>query len=204
MAKNSYVHRNKKRHVLTEKEIEELPVITQNEFDNVVDMLYREPNPDYRHIPNIIRLPPIRQALADTLGIINSNFFLKATVAHIRPQRKSQYGQSLRIDEMKGLLEFMRTVDNAYKDMAKNNFFFVGIDSENKKKANKVVFNKDEQGNYIVTISKVDMVNILEKGIVEVRAGVAPAIWSPRKESSPLTRFAPSMASTLNRTDPTN
>ena len=50
-------------------EIARLAVVTQAEFERIVDMLYQTPCPDYRRIPNVIRLPSLRPALAAALGI---------------------------------------------------------------------------------------------------------------------------------------
>lgn len=183
----------KVRSVLKQSEIENLTIISQEEFNDVVDLLYQD-KPDYRSIPNVIRLPDIDRELAGKLGIENASFFLKTNIAHVRPQRKGTYGQELRMEEMKSLLDFIPSCKTAYvdTDVRHQNFFLAGLDEQDGKKANKVVFNKDELGNYIVTIAKVNTSNLYEKEYTKVAVGVEPTIWSVQKERSPATMLRPS------------
>ncbi len=161
-------------HVLKENEVKNLEIVTQEEFNRIVDALYQEPKPDYKNIPNIIRLPAINEQLAKELGVENANFFLKANVAHVRPERKSVYNQDLRIEEMKGMLDFIRNTNTAYidSDGRHKNFMLVGFDSKDKAKANKIVFNQDELGNYIVTIGKIQSAEFEKKQYSKVAVGV--------------------------------
>lgn len=168
-------------HTLKEDEIRGLKIITQTEFNAIVDALYAKPLPDYKNIPSIIRLPSIKETLSKALGVQNSNFFLKSGLGHVRPDRKSGLGQGqdLRIEEMKGLLGFMTTVDTAFIDMREKhqNFMLVGIDESNYSRINRIIFNKDKLGNYIVTIGKVKTEDMNDINYKRVGAGVAPAIW---------------------------
>ena len=167
------------RHVLKEGEIHNLPIVTQKEFNRIVDSLYHEPKPDYKNIPNVIRLPGINSELAKKLDVKNANFFLKTNIAHVRPSRKSSYNQDLRIEEMKGMLDFIKNANIAYidNDERHKNFMIVGSDSQDSKKANKIVFNQDELGNYIVTIGKIQSVEFEKKQYDKVAVGVEPTIW---------------------------
>ena len=167
------------RHVLKEGEIHNLPIVTQKEFNRIVDSLYHEPKPDYKNIPNVIRLPGINPELAKKLDVKNANFFLKTNIAHVRPSRKSSYNQDLRIEEMKGMLDFIKNANIAYidNDERHKNFMIVGSDSQDSKKANKIVFNQDELGNYIVTIGKIQSVEFEKKQYDKVAVGVEPTIW---------------------------
>lgn len=181
-------------HTLKEEKTKNLEIITQEEFDRIVDALYQDGKPDYKNIPEIIRLPKVNDELAAKLNIDNENFFLKTNIAHARPQRKGGYAQSLRKEEMKGMLDFISSCQTAYVDTDEQhqNFFLAGLDEKDNKKANKIVFNKDELGNYIVTIGKVDIVNLQEKNYTKVAVGVEPTIWSVHEERSPATMLRPS------------
>ena len=122
------------------------------------------------------------------LGVENANFFMRSEIAHVRPQRKGNYDQALRIDEMKGMLNFLKSCQTAYidNDERHQNFILAGLDSQNSNKTNKIVFNKDENGNYIVTIGKVDSVEFNGGKYSRVAVGFEPTIlrsklevWSP-------------------------
>lgn len=184
-------------HTLKQEEINGLEEITQEAFNNIVDSLYEQPNPDYKNIPNLIKLPQLNKELAQKLGVENANFFMKSQVAHVRPNRKGEYNQDLRIEEMKGLLDFIKTCKISYIDTTERhqNFVLAGIDELNSKKSNKVVFNKDELGNYIVTIGKVDTSDFNGKEYSKVAVGLAPTIWRSQKENSLSTTLTPSTTS---------
>lgn len=171
---------------LKEEKIQNLQTVTQEEFNNIVESLYQPGKPDYKNIPEIIRLPKINSEVAEKLGIENENFFLKTNVAHVRPQRKGGYNQSLRKEEMKGMLDFIASCQTAYidSDERHQNFFLAGLDEQDNTKSNKIVFNKDKLGNYIVTIGKVDTFNLEEPKYTKVAVGVEPTIWMEQKAPS--------------------
>ncbi len=189
---------------LKEEKIKNLEVIKQEEFDRIVEALYQDGKPDYKSIPEIIRLPKLNDELAGKLNIENENFFLKTNIAHSRPQRKGGYDQNLRKEEMKGMLDFISSCQTAYIDTDEQhqNFFLAGLDEKDNTKANKIVFNKDELGNYIVTIGKVDTVNLQEKNYAKVAVGVEPTIWSVHEERSPATMLRPSTTLATEETIP--
>lgn len=169
---------------LKEEKIKNLETVTQEEFERIVDALYQEGKPDYKNIPEIIRLPKLNNELAAKLNIDNENFFLKTNIAHSRPQRKGGYDQSLRKEEMKGMLGFISSCQTAYIDTDERhqNFFLAGLDEKDSTKANKIVFNKDELGNYIVTIGKVENADFNSKNYAKVAVGVEPTIWRAQNE----------------------
>ena len=193
-SRKDYIPELKTHSELKAEKIKNLEIITQEEFDKIVDALYQDGKPDYKNIPEIIRLPKLNDELAAKLNIDNENFFLKTNIAHSRPQRKGGYAQSLRKEEMKGMLDFISSCKNAYIDTDEQhkNFFIAGLDEKDNAKANKIVFNKDELGNYIVTIGKIDVVNLQEKNYTKVAVGVEPTIWSVHEERSPATMLRPS------------
>ena len=166
---------------LKEEKIQNLQIVTQEEFNRIVDSLYQPGKPDYRNIPEIIRLPKMNGGLAKKLGIKNENFFLKTNAAHVRPQRKGGYNQSFRKEEMKGMLDFIAGCQTAYidSDERHQNFFLAGLDEQDNKKSNKIVFNKDKLGNYIVTIGKVESADLNSKNYTKVAVGVEPTIEKP-------------------------
>ena len=169
---------------LKEEKIKNLEIITQEEFDRIIDALYQDGKPDYKNIPEIIRLPKLNDELTAKLNIDNENFFLKTNIAHSRPQRKGGYDQSLRKEEMKGMLDFITSCQTAYIDTDERhqNFFLAGLDEKDNTKANKIVFNKDKLGNYIVTIGKVEAADFNSKNYAKVAVGVEPTIWRVQNE----------------------
>ena len=59
------------------------------------------------------------------------------------------------------------------------NFILAEADEADAAKSNKIVFNKDVVGNYIVTVSKIDTGDLCGGNYIKVGAGVAPAIRRP-------------------------
>lgn len=191
--------------VLNKDKINELTVVTQEEFNSIIDALYNQPSPDYKSIPSIIKLPQINQTLAQKLGVENANFFMRSEIAHVRPQRKGNYDQALRIDEMKGMLNFLKSCQTAYidNDERHQNFILAGLDSQNSNKTNKIVFNKDENGNYIVTIGKVDSVEFNGGKYSRVAVGFEPTILRSKLEVwSPIATMLRSSTTPLDSTIP--
>lgn len=184
-------------HKLKKEEIDGLKEITQEEFNSIIDALYQQPNPDYKEIPPVIKLPQINKEIAQKLGVENANFFMRSEIAHVRPQRKGNYDQALRIEEMKGMLDFIKTCKTAYIDNNEKhqNFMLAGLDEQDDKKSNKIVFNKDEYGNYIVTVGKVDTFNLEESKYSKVAVGVEPTIWMEIKSPSIATMLRSSTTS---------
>ena len=191
--------------VLNKDKINELTEVTQEEFNSIIDALYNQPSPDYKSIPSIIKLPQINQTLAQKLGVENANFFMRSEIAHVRPQRKGNYDQALRIDEMKGMLNFLKSCQTAYidNDERHQNFILAGLDSQNSNKTNKIVFNKDENGNYIVTIGKVDSVEFNGGKYSRVAVGFEPTILRSKLEVwSPIATMLRSSTTPLDSTIP--
>ena len=191
--------------VLNKDKTNELTEVTQEEFNSIIDALYNQPSPDYKSIPSIIKLPQINQTLAQKLGVENANFFMRSEIAHVRPQRKGNYDQALRIDEMKGMLNFLKSCQTAYidNDERHQNFILAGLDSQNSNKTNKIVFNKDENGNYIVTIGKVDSVEFNGGKYSRVAVGFEPTILRSKLEVwSPIATMLRSSTTPLDSTIP--
>lgn len=184
-------------HTLKEEEVKNLTEVTQEEFNAIVDALYQEPSPDYKNIPAIIKLPGMNEKLAEKLGIENANFYMKSHIAHSQPQRKGEYDQDLRIDEFKGMLDFIKVCETAYIDNEEKhqNFMLAGLDSQDNNKANKIVFNKDELGNYIVTTGKITARELDKPEYSKVAVGVEPTIWHEHNAQAPATMLRPSTTS---------
>lgn len=164
-------------HTLKQEEINGLEEITQEEFNLIIDSLYEQPNPDYKNIPNLIKLPQLKKELAQKLGVENANFFMKSQIAHVRPNRKGSYGQAFDMEEYKLIPKVIRETNFIVIDKYFKNFQIVFDDKSNPCKINKIVFNKDELGNYLVTIGKVDRENAFsEERNAVVSVGVAPTI----------------------------
>lgn len=170
-------------HVLKKEDIENLQVISDEDFSNVVDSILLN---DYRNIPNVIRLPNIQEGLAEKLGLDkDSAFILKKSAAHIRPDRKGIYGQAFDAEEYRMIPSVIRNSNFAVIDKALQNYQLVFDDQNNESKINKIIFDKDELGNYLVTVGKVDRDSAFseERNIV-VAVGVAPTIQTLRTRAS--------------------
>ena len=175
---------------LKEDDIRNLEVITDEDFSDIIDSMLLN---DYRHIPNVIRLPNIRGDLAEKLGLEkDAAFIMKNGISHIRPARKGAYEQAFDDEEYRSIPKIIREATFAVIDKRYNNFQFVFDDEENEKMINKIVFNKDKLGNYLVTVGKVNRRDSFSEAINEVvGVGVAPTISALRGEP-PATRLRPS------------
>ncbi len=170
-------------HTLTKEDVEGLEIISDDDFSDIVDSIILN---DYRNIPNAIRLPNLKAELAEKLGLgKDAAFILKKNATHIRPDRKGGYGQAFDTEEYRRIPEVLRNADFAIVDNVFQNFQIVFDDENDGSKINKLVFNKDELGNYLVTIGKVDRENAFaeERNIV-VAVGVAPTIQTLRTSAS--------------------
>ena len=179
-------------HTLKEEDVKNLEIISDEDFSDIVDSIILN---DYKNIPNTIRLPNINSELAEKLGLEkDSAFIMKKSAAHIRPDRKGSYNQALDTEEYRMIPKVMRDATFALVDKRVKNFQILFDDKNDIKKINKIVFNKDELGNYLVTIGKVGRQNsISEKENIVVGVGVAPTISDLRfPKGQPATRLRPS------------
>lgn len=188
-------------HTLKEEDVKDLEIISDEDFSDIVDSIILN---DYRHIPNIIRLPNLNAELCEKLGLAkDSAFVMKKSTTHIRPNRKENYEQAFDTEEYRLIPQVIREANFVLVDKRTQNFQVVFDDKDNISKINKIVFNKDELGNYIVTIGKVDRRDgISEKDNTVVGVGVAPTISALRfPEEQPATRLRPS-PTTVNQNIP--
>ena len=129
-------------------------ITQQTEFDDFVEKLF---NSDYKNAPTVVRLPKMNKGLLKTLGLNeNTQFIFAAKYPHISPIRKTTEGQALTKEEYKEIPEIIKNAKNAYIDKEKGNFFITFRDKNNSKMINKLVFNKSKNGNYLVTLGKVN------------------------------------------------
>lgn len=184
-------------HTLKEEDVKDLEIISDEDFSDIVDSIILN---DYRHIPNVIRLPNLNAELSEKLGLEkNSAFILKKSSAHIRPDRKNGYGQAFDTEEYRGIPEVIRTANFAVVDNYFKNFQIVFDDKNNNEKINKIVFNKDELGNYLVTVGKVERESAFsEERNSVVAVGVAPTIQTLRTRASSTALRASSTTDGLN------
>lgn len=179
-------------HTLKEDDVRNLEIISDQEFSDIVDSIILN---DYKNIPNAIRLPNLNEQLSEKLGLKkDSAFILKKSATHIRPDRKGGYNQALGTEEYYSIPKVIRETDFVVVDKRTKNFQILFDDNDDIKKINKLVFNKDELGNYLVTVGKVDRRDsISEENNTVVAVGVAPTISALRHpEELPATRLRPS------------
>lgn len=170
-------------HTLKKDDVRNLEVISDQEFSDIVDSIILN---DYKNIPNAIRLPNLNEQLSEKLGLEkDSAFILKKNATHIRPDRKGGYGQAFDAEEYRRIPEILRNADFAVVDTVFQNFQIVFDDKNDGTKINKLVFNKDELGNYLVTLGKVDRESAFsEERNPIVAVGVAPTIQTLRTSAS--------------------
>ena len=170
-------------HTLKEDDVKNLEVISDQEFSDIVDSIILN---DYKNIPNAIRLPNLNEQLSEKLGLEkDSAFILKKNATHIRPDRKGGYGQAFDAEEYRRIPEILRNAGFAVVDTVFQNFQIVFDDKNDGTKINKLVFNKDELGNYLVTLGKVDRESAFsEERNPIVAVGVAPTIQTLRTSAS--------------------
>lgn len=170
-------------HTLKEEDVKNLEIISDKDFSNIVDSIILN---DYKNIPNTIRLPNINSELAEKLGLEkDSAFIMKKSAAHIRPDGKGNYGQAFDTEEYRMIPKVLREANFAVSDNVFKNFQIVFDDENNPEKINKLIFNKDELGNYLVTIGKVDRESAFsEERNAVVAVGVAPTIQTLRTRAS--------------------
>ncbi len=170
-------------HTLKKEDVENLQVISDEEFSDIVDSIILN---DYKNIPNAVRLPNIKEELSEKLGLEkDSAFILKKSATHIRPDRKGGYGQAFDTEEYRMIPSVIRNADFAVVDNTFKNFQLIFDDKDDETKINKIIFNKDELGNYLVTIGKVDRESAFsEERNTVVAVGVAPTIQTLRERAS--------------------
>ena len=182
---------------LTRENIEGLKVVSSRQFNEIVDLLFEG---RYKDLPNIIRLPNIDKNLAEKLGLQRRRVYLfKDALTHIRPGRKARYGQALREEEYKMIPNVIREAKEVFIDRVKHNFQIVFSDQKDINKINKIIFNKDKEGNYLVTIGKVDRgseVKNIKKSVV--RDGSCTRNTCSPEGDHPNTRLSASLTTTTN------
>ena len=182
---------------LTREKIEGLKVVSSRQFNEIVDLLFEG---RYKDLPNIIRLPNIDKNLAEKLGLQRRMVYLfKDALTHIRPGRKARYGQALRKEEYKMIPNVIREAKEVFIDRVKHNFQIMFSDQKDINKINKIIFNKDKEGNYLVTIGKVNINregNKIKKSVVR-DGSCTRNTWSPEGEH-PNTRLSASLTTTTN------
>lgn len=159
---------------LKPKLLDGLKIMNNKQFSIEVDKLYNGKTFDF---PDVIRLPNLNKMLAKKMGLNNPNcYFTKKQFIHSRPQRKGSYNQALRIEEFKRIPEIIHSSNVLFWDKRLKNFFIPFYDMKNKDKVNKICFYKDQNGNFAITVSKIDLSNLNNKDYKKVGVGVAPTI----------------------------
>ncbi len=167
-----------KMNAKTANEIDNVPLTSQKEFNEFVDQVLSK---DYQNAPNIQRVAALNPVLKEALGVSGDKvFILKRHLSHFRPERKAKYNQALRSEEIKQLPSVINNATTAYKD--EKGFFIAFEDSLNAEKLNFIHFKADENGNFIITVKKVNA-NELSKH-KSARVGVEPT--TPKAENQPL------------------
>ena len=120
---------------LAEKDIKDLKVISQKEFNKIVDNLYSL-KINFRDIPNAVLLPNLKRKLREELGILGKLYFTKRRFAHTNPNTKKKHNnQNFRIEEYKGILHMLIRLDKKNKEkdltvLGNKNYELVGAGVE--------------------------------------------------------------------------
>jgi len=197
--KPTLIERNHLSKVVSKAKIDisKLKILSSKEFSEQVDFLY---SGNMKDIKSIMRLPNINSRLASKIGLPSIKcYFTKKQFTHSRPQRKSVYGQDLRIEEFKRIPLIIHNSNVLYYDKENKNFFIPFSDRQDSTKINKISFYKDALGNYAVSVGKIDKSKLKDVGLRKVGVGVAPTIHKAVKPC-PITRL--SVSPTCNKSIP--
>lgn len=166
-------------------EVKNLAVCTDYDFSIYIDCMIQK---KYKGIPSIIRLPNLNGKLAQKLHLANVCFYMeKNRFNHINPERKKNYNQDFRVEEYKRIPFIIRNAKAALYDSKLKNFILVELDKKDRNKVNAIAFNKDVNGNYLVTVGKKNIGSFGGK-YKAVGVGVAPTIHAIQK-SHPTARL---------------
>ena len=176
-------------------EIKGLKICTDEQFSKYVDAMF---NHDYKSIPAIIRMPDLNGKLTQKLHLANVHcYMMKGRFSHISPARKQAYNQDLRIDEYKLIPQIIKNAKKAYVSVQHKNFTLFSEDKQNKDMINTIAFNKDVNGNYLVTVGK-KLKESFGKGCWKlVEVGVAPTIHGINKSRPATSLLASSISPSI-------
>lgn len=100
----------------------------------------------------------------------------KHGVLHIRPDRKERYGQDLRIDELKNIVNVLNDINTPISvDTEQQGLIFWFNDIRNEDKMNKIVIHLNYKlkkfglTNYMVTVGKIDIIDSQHKRYRKIR-----------------------------------
>ena len=169
--------------------VESLEKLSQDDFNHFVDSVLSGDIEALKSAPNIVYIADLNAELAKELGLNNGKIFLrKNDLHHFRPERKVEYDQAVPREIIKEIPNIINNAPLAYKDPLHNNFF---ITKElNQVEVMKIAINKDSEGNYIITLSKVEKSSIENQGLEAV--GLAPTIPNLNDEAYRTTMLPPS------------
>ena len=160
-------------------EIRNLAICSDSDFSKYVDDMF---NRNYRNIPSVIRMPDLNGKLTQKLHLANVYcYMLKERFSHINPKRNGRYNQDFRIEEYKEIPKIIRNAKIALYSNKLHNFSVFVEDKQDSTKINTVAFNKDINGNYLVTVGKKDKSSFGEGEFKIVGVGVAPTIHEIKK-----------------------
>jgi SPP1 gp7 family putative phage head morphogenesis protein len=154
-----------------QKELKQKESVVRNvQLRDMVDELIVNKNKKYP--VNIIEIGVLSSVVIDAvkkllaleleeLGIVLE----KNRLLHTRPERKENYGQALRADEMKQIVDVIEEENSVYIDTHENhkNIIFTFEDVEDETKINKIVIGLDKtvkkfgKTNAVVTLDKADL-----------------------------------------------
>ena len=175
--------------------VESLEKLSQDDFNHFVDSVLSGDIEALKSAPNIVYIADLNAELAKELGLNNGKIFLrKNDLHHFRPERKVEYDQAVPREIIKEIPNIINNAHLAYKDPLHKNFF---ITKElNQVEVMKIAINKDSEGNYIITLSKVEKSSIENQGLEAV--GLAPTIPNLNDEAYRTTMLPPSTSKPSN------
>ncbi|MBR5915423.1 MAG: hypothetical protein IKZ57_03120 [Spirochaetia bacterium] len=204
--KSNFMPNGKRKKELVEKDIKGLKVISQKDFNTIVDNLY-SPEINFKDIPNVVLLPNLKKKLRNLLGITGNLYFTKRRFAHTNPVTKARHSnQSFRIEEYKGILRWIKNSTYAIRENGScyRTFMLTKLDEEDNSKVNILLFTEDELGNFVVTLKKIEIKALINKNYELVGAGVEPAIsLALGKRPTTLTSSATNSDKTITSTKET-
>jgi len=141
--------------------------IAKKQLNSMIDEVIINKNQKYpiNHIVVGVLLNPILKAIKN---ILNKDIkeatiiFHKNNLLHSRPQRKDKYGHSLKVEEMRQIVDILEDDNYAYIDTNKSNVVYIFPDKQDSTKINLIPIElnkkikKFDKECYIITLDKQD------------------------------------------------
>ena len=177
-------------------DVESLELLGEKEYRVFVDSVLSGDENALKSAPSIVHIANLNSDLVNALGIENAKIFLrKNDLHHFRSERKAKYNQDAPREVIDTLPQIISEAKSAYIDThPKHKNFFITKDLNDSEVAT-IHINKDNIGNYVVTLRRVHKDDLKRKELV--RTGIEPDIQ--RLSADQTLRSQPTTSLTSNK-----